>query len=58
MRPCLRLGAVGRVLPHVRNSLKHVARVLSRVSGTDRERPRFHSWFEALRDYHGTAELF
>ena len=46
------------VLPHVRKSLKHVVKVMSKVSGTDSERHKFHAWFESLRVYHGTGVLF
>ena len=47
-----------QIVPHVRNALKHVVKVMGKVSGSDSERHKFHAWFESLRVYHGTGVLF
>ena len=46
------------VAQHVRSAMYHVNTVMKSVMGTDAEKHKFQSYFQALRFYHGTAMVF
>ena len=47
-----------KVAQHIRSAMYHVHTIMKSVTGTDAERSKFQSYFQALRYYHGPAMVF